>query len=79
MRRLRARHPNRAGLRVVDGPDTDRCTTSRGIETQRADALPACRCPTSTVAGTRWAYDRQLGWHDPDEHGDWRPPYWPNP
>lgn len=76
MRRLRTRHPNRAGLRVVDGRDTDR-GTSRGTDVQRAGAPPACRCPTRTVAGTRWAYDRQLGWHHPEEHANWRPPYWP--
>ena len=75
MRRLRARHPNRPGLRaVLDEQQTPEAPAPGG----RADpAHPGCGCPVRLVEGTVWAYDRQLGWHAPSEHADWTPPYWP--
>lgn len=60
------RHVNRLGLGTPAG----------GAATAHVGTI-VCGCPARTVAGTVWAYDRALAWHDPDEHTTWTPPRQP--
>ena len=63
MTAARHRQPKRTGLRAAGSP----LRANFGL-------VLACRCPTKIVAGTIWAYDARLGWHDPAEHDTWTPP-----
>jgi hypothetical protein len=66
------RHCNRQRLRVVLAPG--RPTTSSQGSTGEDGPTVTCRCPEQTVAGVTWAWDTDLGWHDPAEHESWTPP-----